>query len=176
MQRIEEAGSGGFKNRQNFLFTLGERIGELPLLSKQRQLVRKKKGYAPVPLADGVDPGPRNFTRGNQRIEPCRFVSGDACGKDGGFQQRRGNGSSLQAFDGVEQDIEMRVRNAAWRKQSLPMRKESCQRVLLDRFNFPAKPGQRFAANLAQNLRVAPLTMQAPGRKPPSRTRPSTVS
>jgi hypothetical protein len=57
----------------------------------------------------------------------------------------------------------MRVRDAAWREQSLPMREESCQRVLLNGFHFPAKPGQRFAANLAQNLRITPLAMQASG-------------
>ena len=163
MHWIEEAGSGGFENRKDFLFAFGERFGKWALLSEQWQLVGEKKSDASVALADGIDSGPRNFTRGDQRVQPCRFISGNACGKDGGFEQRRRNGSALQAFDGIEQDIEMRMRNPPGRQQSLPMGEKSCQRVLLNGFDFPAKPGQRFAADLAQNLRIAPLALKASG-------------
>ncbi len=57
----------------------------------------------------------------------------------------------------------MRVPAAARREQSLPMGEEARQRVLLHRLDFAAQSGQRLAANLAQNLRVAPLAMQAAG-------------
>ena len=50
--------------------------------------------------------------------------------------------------------------HAPRRKQPLPMRKKARQRVLFYRLHFTAQPGQRFAANLAQYLRVAPLAMQ----------------
>src|SRR5579863_8085239 len=41
------------------------------------------------------------------------------------------------------------------------MCEESCQRVLLHGFDFAAESGERFATNLAQDFRVAPLAMQA---------------
>ena len=72
-----------------------------------------------------------------------------------------GNGRALQAFDGVEQRIEMRMGTAPRRQQPLPVGKEAGQRVLLDRLDFAAQLGQGFAANLAQDLGVAPLAMQA---------------
>ena len=43
------------------------------------------------------------------------------------------------------------------------MGEEAGQRVLLDRLDFAAQPGQRLAANLAQDLGVAPLAMKAAG-------------
>ena len=45
------------------------------------------------------------------------------------------------------------------------MREEPCQRVLLDRLDFAAQLGQRLAPDLPQNLRVAPLAMEAAGAK-----------
>ena len=55
------------------------------------------------------------------------------------------------------------MRSASRREQSLPMREEARQRVLLDRLDFAAQFGERFAANLAQDFSVAPLAMEAAG-------------
>src|SRR6266568_3643598 len=43
------------------------------------------------------------------------------------------------------------------------MSEEAGQRVLLDGLDFATQFGERFAANLAKNLGVAPLAMQAAG-------------
>ena len=43
------------------------------------------------------------------------------------------------------------------------MREEARQRVLLHRLDFAAQLGQRFAANLPQDLRIAPLAMKTAG-------------
>ena len=57
----------------------------------------------------------------------------------------------------------MRMAAAARREQALPVGKEAGQRVLLHRLDFAAQLGERLAANLAQDFRVAPLAMQAAG-------------
>ena len=59
----------------------------------------------------------------------------------------------------------MRGPGAARRQHALPVREEARQRVLLNWFHFAAQLGQRLAANLPQNLRVAPLAMKASGTK-----------
>ncbi len=55
----------------------------------------------------------------------------------------------------------MRAARAPRRQQSLPVREEARQRVLLHRLDFAAQLGQRFAPDLPQNLRVAPLAVKA---------------
>ena len=79
------------------------------------------------------------------------------------LQQRCGKRGALKTLNGIKQGIQVRMRNTARREKSLPVREKACQRVLLHRLDFAAKPGQRFAADLAQNLRIAPLAMQAAG-------------
>ena len=69
----------------------------------------------------------------------------------------------MQALDGIEKRVETCVAGASRGVDALPVRKEAGQRVLFDRLDFTAKFGERFAANLAQDLRVAPLTMESAG-------------
>ena len=45
------------------------------------------------------------------------------------------------------------------------MREQPCQGVLLNRLNFAAELGQRFAADLAQDLGIAPFTVKSTGPK-----------
>ena len=163
MQRIEEARAGRFKHSEQFFFALGERFDERPLLREQRQLVGKEKRDAAVALADRLDAGPRHFAGGNQRVEAGGCVVGDARGQNRSLKQRCGQRRALQVLDRIEQRIEMRRPAAARREQALPVREEARQRVLLHRLHFAAQPGQRLAADLAQNLRVAPFAMQAAG-------------
>ena len=163
MQRIEEAGAGGFEDGKKLLFALGERLGERPLLRQQRQLVGEIKSDAAIAFADGLDAGPCHFARGDQRVEAGRIVAGNARGQDGRFKQRCGNGRALQALDGIEQRIEMCGTAAARREQALPVREEAGQRVLLDWLDFAAQLGERLAANLAQDFRIAPFAMKPAG-------------
>src|SRR5664279_3842903 len=57
----------------------------------------------------------------------------------------------------------MGMRSASGREQTLPMREEARERMLLDRLNLPAQFSQGFTANLAQNFSIAPLAMEATG-------------
>ena len=57
----------------------------------------------------------------------------------------------------------MSVGTAPRRKQTLPVSEEASQCVLFNRFDFATQPGERFAPNLAQDFRVAPLAMQPAG-------------
>ena len=103
MQRVEEAGAGGFKHGEELFFALGERFRDWPLLRQQGQFVGKKESDAAVAFADGLDAGPGHFAGGDQGIETGGIVAGDARGQDGRFKQRCGQRRALQAFDGVEQ-------------------------------------------------------------------------
>ena len=103
MQRIEEAGAGGFENGEKFFFAFGERLCMRALLREQRQLVGEEERDAAIAFADGLDAGPCDFAGGDERVEAGGVVAGDARGQDGGFKQRCGDGRALQAFDGVEQ-------------------------------------------------------------------------
>jgi hypothetical protein len=69
----------------------------------------------------------------------------------------------LQILNGIEQCIKMRRATAAGRKQALPMGEETGKRVLLDGLDFAAELGERLAANLAQDFRIAPLAMKSAG-------------
>ena len=109
MQRIKEAGAGGFEDGQELLFALGEGFGNGPLLRQQGQLVGEEEGDAAIALADGFDAGPGHFTRGDERVKACRIVVGDAGGQDGRLEKRCGEGRALQVFDGVEKRVEMGV-------------------------------------------------------------------
>ncbi len=126
-------------------------------------LSARKSAMRPSRSPMRLDAGPGHFARGDERIEAGWFVAGDARGQDGRLEQRRGNGRALQALDGIEQRIEMRWTAAARREQALPVGEEAGQRVLLHGLDLAAQPGQRFAANLAQDLRVAPLAMKTAG-------------
>ena len=57
----------------------------------------------------------------------------------------------------------MGMRSASRREQTLPMREEARERMLLDRLDLPAQFSQGFAANLAQDFSIAPLAMEATG-------------
>ena len=83
MQRIEEAGAGGFENGEEFFFALGERFDDGALLREEGQLVGEEEGDAAVALADGLDAGPGNFAGGDERVEAGGRVVGDAGGEDG---------------------------------------------------------------------------------------------
>ncbi len=60
-------------------------------------------------------------------------------------------------------DVEKSVHAAAWGEQALPVGEEAGEGLLLDRFDFFAKPGQGFAADDAEDLCVAPFAMEAAG-------------
>jgi len=57
----------------------------------------------------------------------------------------------------------MRGSCATRRQHSLPVGEKARQRVLIHRLHFAAQLGQRFAANLPQNLGIAPLAMEPAG-------------
>src|SRR6516225_1641859 len=57
----------------------------------------------------------------------------------------------------------MRRSSASRRQQPLPVREEASERVLLDRFHLAPEPGKRFAADLAKDFCVTPLSMQTSG-------------
>jgi hypothetical protein len=84
-------------------------------------------------------------------------------GKNGSLNERCGQRRALQALDRIEQRIEICAPVRRGAKQALPVGEEARQRVLLHRLDLAAQLGQRLAANLAQNLRVAPLAMKAAG-------------
>ena len=113
MERIEEAGAGGFEHGEQLFFALGERVDERALLGEERQLVGEEEGDAAVALADGFDAGPGDFAGGDERVEAGGRVVGDARGKDGGLDQRCGQRRALQALDGVEQRVEIGVTGGA---------------------------------------------------------------
>ena len=163
MQRIEEAGAGGFEHGEQLFFALGEGLDNGPLLREQGQLVGEEERDAAVAFADGLDAGPGHFAGGDQRVEAGGVIVGDARGQDGRLEQRCGKGRALQAFNGIEQRVKMRMRAAARGEQALPVGEEAGQRVLLDGLDFAAQLGKRLAANLAQDFRVAPLAMEAAG-------------
>ena len=127
------------------------------------ELVGEVKGDAAIALAEGLDAGPCDFAGGDERIEVSGVVAGDACGEDGRFEQRGGDGRALQVFDGVEERVEMRGTAAARREQSLPVGEEAGEGVLLDRFDFAAELGEGFAADLAEDFGVAPFALEAAG-------------
>ncbi len=132
-------------------------------MRQQRQLVGEKQRDAAVALADRLYAGPRHFAGGDERVEPGGRVIGNARGQNRSLQQRSRQRCALQVFNRIEQRVEMRRTAAPRRQQSLPVSEEARQRVLFHRLHFAAQFGQRFAANLAQNLRIAPLAMQAAG-------------
>ena len=153
VQRIEETRARGFEHCEQFFLALAERvkirIGLRPSLRQQRQLVGKKQRDAPVALADRLHPGPRHLARRDQRIEPGRREIGNARGQYRRFHERCWQRRALQVLNRIEQRIEMRRARAPRSQQSLPVREEARQRVLLHRLHFAAQPGQRFAANLS---------------------------
>ena len=57
----------------------------------------------------------------------------------------------------------MRGTAATRREQSLPVGEEAGEGVLLDRFDFAAQLGERFAADLAEDFGVAPFAMETAG-------------
>ena len=131
------------------------------LLREEGQLVGEEESDAAVALANGLNAGPGDFAGGDQRVEAGRSVVGDARGQDGRLEERCGERRALQAFNGVEQGVEMRVPAVPRRKQALPVGEEAGQRVLFDGLDFAAKLGQGLAADLAEDFRVAPLAMRA---------------
>ena len=60
-------------------------------------------------------------------------------------------------------DVEERVHAAAGGEQALPVGEEAGERLLLDRLDLFAQFGEGFAADEAQDLGVAPFTMEAAG-------------
>jgi hypothetical protein len=160
VQRIEEAGSSGFKNCQQLFFALRKRLDKRPLLGEQWQLVSEEESDAAIPLSDGLDAGPRNFAGSDKRIETRWRIVRNARRKNGRLDERRGQRCALKALNRIEERIEVSVSCSARCEQTLPVRKEARQRVLLHWLNFAAQLGERLAANLAENLRVAPLAME----------------
>ena len=163
VQRVEEAGAGGFENGEEFFFALGEWLAMRSLLGQQGQLVGKVEGDAAVAFADGLNAGPGHFAGGDECVETGWIVAGNARGQDGRLEQRGGNGRALQVFDGVEQRVEMGRTAAARREQPLPVREKARERVLLHRLDFAAEPGEGLAADLAKDFRIAPLAMKTAG-------------
>ncbi len=163
VERIEEAGARRFKNREQLFFALRQWFDDGARLGEQGQLVGKIQGDAAVAFAERLDAGPGHFTGGDERVETGGLVPCDARGQNRRFEQGSRERGSLEAFDGIEQHIEVGVAAAAGDQQSLPVGEEAGQRVLLHRLDFAAQAGQRLAADLAQNLGVAPLAMQAAG-------------
>ena len=134
------------------------------LLREQRQFVSEEQRYASVALADRLHAGPCHFARGNQRVEAARRVICNARRQTPDVSsKRRRNRRSLQVFDRIQQRIKMSMSRSPRRKHALPVREEARQRVLLHWFHFAAQLGQRLAADLAQNFRVAPLAMKTAG-------------
>src|SRR5579871_2791004 len=78
MQRIEEAGACRFKNCENLLLTLGERLDDWALLRQQRQLVGEKECDTSVAFTERLHACPCDFACSNQRIEPGGVVARDA--------------------------------------------------------------------------------------------------
>ena len=89
----------------------------------------------------------------------ARLVVGDARRQHFAFEHRRGNRRALQLFDGVEQRLE----SAAPRPDAVPRDDEAAERVGVDRFDFLAQPGERPAAQAAQDVGVDPLALGAAG-------------
>ena len=133
------------------------RIG--PRDGEERHLVGEIKGYAAVAFAQRLDAGPGDLPGSDERIEIAGLVVGDARGQDSGLDKRGGDRRALQLLD----DVQKRVHSPAGRKQALPVGEEAGQGLLLDRLDFFAQPGKRFAADDAQNFGIDPLAMQAAG-------------
>ncbi len=83
MQRVEEAGAGGFEDSEELLLALGERLGLRPLLQEQGQLVGEEEGDAAVALAERLDAGPCDFAGGDEGVEVAGCVVGNAGREDG---------------------------------------------------------------------------------------------
>ena len=108
-------------------------------------------------LAERIESAPHNFARGDQRVEIGRRILLQARRQNRRLHQRCRQRRSLQVFDRVEQ----RIKAAPLLKHALPVRLQPRKHLLFDRLYLLAKPRQRFSANLAQHLRVAPLAMNA---------------
>ena len=69
----------------------------------------------------------------------------------------------MQALNGVQQGIEVRVRGAAGIQQALPVSKEASECVLFNGLDLPAEFGERLSADLPEDFGVAPFAVQSAG-------------
>jgi hypothetical protein len=106
VQRVKEAGAGGFKDGKKLFFAVCQRFGDGAALREKGELVGEEKGDAAVALADWLDTGPRHLARGYQRVEAGWIVGGNAGRQEGSLDQRRGQRRTLQALDGIEERVE----------------------------------------------------------------------
>src|SRR5579862_1120901 len=161
VQRIKKAGAAALECSDQLLFALRERFCDGPFLNQKRKLVGQKQPNASVALAERFNTRPGHFAGSNQRIEPRGIIAGNTRRKNGGLEKRRGNRRSLQIFDGIEKSIEMGRAASPRVDEALPVRKKSGKCVLLNRLDFAAETGKRLAADLAENLGVAPFAMES---------------
>jgi hypothetical protein len=141
VERIEEAGAGGFKNGEEFFFALSQGIDDGALQQEQGQLVGEKQSDASVAFADGLDACPRDFASRDESVEAGRLIVRDAGGKHRRLKQRCGKRRALEVFDGVEKRVEICV-GAARGEKALPVSEKAGEGVLLDGFDFAAKTGE----------------------------------
>jgi hypothetical protein len=145
MQRIEEAGAGGFKHSDQFFFALVSGSTSGRCCASSGSLSAKKQRDAPIALADRLDAGPGHFARGNQRIEAGRRILRNARRQDRALDQRRRQRRALQTFDRIEQRVEISMAAA-------PRRSSPCQCVR-KRASVCCSTGSTSRRSLASDLR-----------------------
>jgi hypothetical protein len=69
MERVEEAGSGGFEDGEELFFALGERLGDGAALGQERKTVGEEESYAAVALAHWLDAGPGDLAGGEESVQ-----------------------------------------------------------------------------------------------------------
>ena len=109
--------------------------------------------------ADGAGADPDDLARGAQRVEVGRLVLGQAGGEDVALERRGDQRRALQLAETSTSASSPR-RPAP---DAVPAGQEAGQGAGVDRLHLAAQRGQRAAAQLAQDVVVAPLALDAVG-------------
>ena len=131
---------------------------------------------AAVVAAETPPPHPRDFAQSAEFVEEPRLVSGDPNRQNVPFQHRCRDRDAGELIDCLRQPFEgclgpQRRLRVADRPNPLPGRQEPSQNDLIDRFDLTAQPGERAAAELPQDLRVAPFALRAARPELPAQDR-----
>ena len=120
-------------------------------------MIRKIKRDAAVAVANRLHADPDNFAGGCEGVEISRVVAVDPRGQDLRLQNRCGERRALQLFDGIQKGIGA----VPPQNQTLPLRRESAEHLLVDRLDFVPQLRQRSPSKQAEHVRVGPFALDA---------------
>ena len=122
-------------------------------------LVAEEEADLAVARPERAGPHPDDVARRAQGVEVDRPVALDTEREHVGVERAGRDRCALQQTDGVDHPVQP----AATRPDALPGRQEAGEGGLVDRLDLLAEGGQRTPPQLAEDLDVAPLALDAAG-------------